>query len=337
MRYPEFLKPNDSIGFIAPSFGCNNEPYKSCFNSSLDYFTKKSYKCVQGPNCFADNGFGKSNTPEACAAEINEFFTDESLSAIISCGGGETMCEDLTFVDFDKISKAKPKWYMGYSDNTNLTFVLPTLCDTAAIYGPCAPAFGQGVLHPAVDDALEILSGKKLTVTNYDKWEKESLKTPENPFVSYNVTEPFNIKYGPYTSENGTQFEGRLIGGCLDVLVCLCGTKFDNVKAFNEKYADDGIVWFLESCELNPFAARRALWQLKNAGWFDSAKGFLVGRAGTYTNADLGFAESLEEFGVPVLLDLDIGHLPPMMPLISGAYAKVFAKGNTFSLRHELC
>ena len=34
--------------------------------------------------------------------------------------------------------QAKPKWFMGYSDNTNLTFLLTTLCDTAAIYGPLA-------------------------------------------------------------------------------------------------------------------------------------------------------------------------------------------------------
>lgn len=48
------------------------------------------------------------------------------------------MCEILDYVDFDKIRKADPKWYLGYSDNTNFTFLLTTLCDTASIYGPCA-------------------------------------------------------------------------------------------------------------------------------------------------------------------------------------------------------
>lgn len=53
------------------------------------------------------------------------------------------MCEVLDYVDFDRIRKAEPKWYMGYSDNTNLVFLLTTLCDTAAVYGPCAGSFGM--------------------------------------------------------------------------------------------------------------------------------------------------------------------------------------------------
>ena len=35
--------------------------------------------------------------------------------------------------DFEKIRQEEPKWFMGYSDNTNLLFLLATLCDTAGI------------------------------------------------------------------------------------------------------------------------------------------------------------------------------------------------------------
>ena len=31
MRFPEFLKSDGTIGFVAPSFGCNTEPYKTAF------------------------------------------------------------------------------------------------------------------------------------------------------------------------------------------------------------------------------------------------------------------------------------------------------------------
>lgn len=31
MRIPKFLKDGGTIGFVAPSFGCNIEPYKSGF------------------------------------------------------------------------------------------------------------------------------------------------------------------------------------------------------------------------------------------------------------------------------------------------------------------
>ena len=44
MRYPEFLKDNGSIGFVAPSFGCNIEPYKSAFDNALKKFKGMGYK-----------------------------------------------------------------------------------------------------------------------------------------------------------------------------------------------------------------------------------------------------------------------------------------------------
>ena len=38
MRYPEFLKENGAIGFVAPSFGAATEPYRSAFDNALKKF-----------------------------------------------------------------------------------------------------------------------------------------------------------------------------------------------------------------------------------------------------------------------------------------------------------
>ena len=143
MRYPHFLKQGGTIGFVAPSFGCATEPYKSAFVHAQERFRELGYQLNLGPNCYEDKGVGISNTPELCGQEINAYMTGEQADVVISCGGGELMCEILDHVEFDRIREAAPKWYMGYSDNTNLTFLLPTLCDTASIYGPCAGAFGM--------------------------------------------------------------------------------------------------------------------------------------------------------------------------------------------------
>ena len=134
MRYPAFLKDGGRIGFIAPSFGCATEPYRTDFDESLLYFKNLGYKTVLGPNCYSDTGIGISNSPVKCASEANDFLTNDKSDVIISCGGGELMCEILPFMDFEKIAKSDAKWFMGYSDNTNLTFLLNTLCDTASIY-----------------------------------------------------------------------------------------------------------------------------------------------------------------------------------------------------------
>lgn len=339
MRYPKFLEKGGTIGFIAPSFGCNREPYKSCFDHGQQVLADKGYELRLGPNCYEGCGFGISNTPELCGGEVNTFFRDPDVDVILSCGGGELMCEILDHVDFQAIAKAEPKWYMGYSDNTNLTFLLTTLCDTASIYGPNAPSFGMEPWHPAIHDAYGVLTGQKLTLQGYSHWEKESLKTKENPLVPYNVSEPRVMQL----SEPGVvSMQGRLLGGCLDCLATLCGTCYDEVAAFNERYGEEGVIWFLEACDLNPMDLRRALWRLKHAGWFEKAKGFLVGRPMHYGEDFMGMTmndavmEMLGDLEVPIVMDVDLGHLPPAMPLICGAVATVEATTKKIRVKMEL-
>lgn len=337
MRYPQSLKEGGTIGFVAPSFGCATEPYKSAFQNAQKKLSALGYEIALGPNCYAGEGIGISNLPEKCAEELMEYYRSDENDVLISCGGGELMCEILPYLDFDGLSKANPKWFMGYSDNTNFAYLSVILCDTAAIYGPCAAAFGMEPWHPAIKDALSVLKGELRTLTGYDKWEKESLKTEENPFVPYNVTNERKIRVFGVDSKIGAELEGRLLGGCLDCLVTLAGTKFDKTVQFLERYRKDGIIWFLEACDLNVFAIRRAMWQLDQAGWFKTVKGFLIGRPRNGEelfglDAYDAILEVASKYRVPVIMDLDIGHLPPMMPLIIGSYTKVEICGNDIVL-----
>lgn len=326
MRIPESLNINDAIGFVAPSFGCNIEPYHSAFKNAQKKFREKGYTLDLGPNCYEGAGIGISNTPEKCGQEIMEYFSRDSIRTIFSCGGGELMCEILDYVDFERLREMEPKWFVGYSDNTNLVFLLTILCDMTAIYGPCAPAFGMEPWHPSLEDTLDILTGKTKEVSGYPLWEKESRKDEEHPLEPYNVTEPRVMRKFP---NRDIQMEGRLIGGCLDCLGRLVGTKYDQTQSFLQKYKEDGFIWYLEACELNVMDIRRVLWQLEHAGWFQYCKGFLVGRPMCHGQEMFGLNQYtavtgiLEKYGVPVLMDLDIGHMAPMMPIVNGAYAQI--------------
>ena len=241
MRYPHFLACNGNIGFVAPSFGCATEPYITGFKKAQERFKNLGYGIVNGPNVYEANGIGISNTPELCGQELTDMYTSDKSDVLISCGGGELMCEILGCVDWDKIVKAEPKWFMGYSDNTNFTFLLNTIADTASVYGPCAAAFGADRLHNSQLDAIGVLTGEKLNISGYDMWEKESLKTEDNPTPAYNLTEKkvltayIGDKKLDNSSEsfNNIKASGRLIGGCMDCLVNLLGTKYDKVKEFN--------------------------------------------------------------------------------------------------------
>lgn len=356
MRYPKNLPANGTIGFVAPSFGCQIEPYKSGFGNAQKKFVSMGYQLQLGPNCYEGCGIGISNTPEKCADELMTYYCSEENDCLISCGGGELMCEILPHMDFDKLKEAAPKWYLGYSDNTNMTYLLATLCDTAAVYGPCAAAFGMEPWHPAIQDAFHVVTGAVKTVRGYDKWERESLKNEENPLVPYHVTEPRVLKsylgrkeYLWDESVKGSgeaeriMFRGRLLGGCMDCLVNLLGTRFDKTKEFVEKYKDDGIIWFLEACELNVFSIRRAMWQMEQAGWFEHVKGFLIGRPMNFGQEMMGldaYQAVLEVAGrknVPVIMDVDIGHLPPMMPIVVGSVGEVTVKGNDITIDYRYC
>ena len=352
MRFPKYLEQGGTIGFMAPSFGCATEPYLSGFRNARKKFEGMGYKTVAGPNCYESAGMGISNTPEKCGAEVMEMFGREDVDCLISCGGGELMCEILPYVDFGKLAEAEPKWFMGYSDNTNLTYLLATLADTASVYGPCAGAFGMEPWHEALEDAFGILTGKRQSVHGYELWEKESMKDEEHPLAPYNVTEPVRLRsfvgkqeisfpeaycFAEADEQRPLRFSGRLLGGCLDCLVNLSGTRFDKTVEFVEKYHEDGIIWFLEACDLNVFSIRRAMWQLEETGWFRHVKGFLIGRplnGGEMMglNAYDAVLEVAGRKGVPVIMDVDLGHLPPMMPLIVGSLADVAVFGNSIKV-----
>ncbi|MCH5345208.1 MAG: LD-carboxypeptidase [Acetatifactor sp.] len=349
MRYPKFLPKNGTIGFVAPSFGCAIEPYRSGFANAQKKFSQMGYGLDLGPNCYAGDGVGISSTPEKCAAELMEYYESKANDCLISCGGGELMCETISYVDFDRIRKAEPKWYLGYSDNTNMTYLLATLCDMASVYGPCAAAFGMEPWHPSLEDAFQLLTGEKTVVNGYDGWERESLKSEENPLAPYHVTEKRILKcfvgrkpvtWAPYVADS-LEFQGRLIGGCMDCLVNLLGTRFDRTREFVERYQEDGFIWFLESCDLNVFAIRRAMWQMEEAGWFSHVKGFLIGRPLCFGQEMMGldaYRAVLEVAGrknVPVIMDVDLGHLPPMMPLVVGSLAKVSIWGGNIRVAME--
>jgi len=343
MRYPKPLQKNGTIGFVAPSFGCNIEPYKSAFQNAQRKFKELGYGLQLGPNCYEGRGIGISNTPKACAKELTESYVSKDNHAIISCGGGELMCEILDHVDFNKIREAEPKWYIGYSDNTNFTFLLTTLCDVASLYGPCAAAYGMEPWHPALQDAFDILTGKKNTVSGYNGWERESLKDEEHPLEPYHITEKRVLKVydpatGVVTENSSVNVSGRLIGGCLDCLDILVGTKFDKVAEFAEKYKEEGILWFLEACDLNVMSIRRAIWQLEHSGWFKYTKGFLIGRPLCMGQELMGLDQYsavtgvLGKYNVPIIMDADVGHFAPMMPLVCGSHANIKVEGNEIQI-----
>ena len=262
------------IYLVAPSFGCTTEPYKTRLDVAIKNFSELGYQIIEGPNIRLNKGVMSSNTPKLRAKEFMDAYMSDA-DVIISVGGGELMNEILPFINFEKIKKLPSKTFMGFSDNTNLTYTLTTISEIPTIYGPNFPSFAFLPFSDSTLDALNLLKGTTNVTKGYPYWERYKEKNID-PLCPSNKSEVKIIK--TYPKLNEVSIEGRMLGGNLDILSNLVGTKFDKTKEYIEKYKDDGFIWFLEACDLNPLGIRRAIFNLKEAGWFKYAKGFLIGR-----------------------------------------------------------
>lgn len=321
MKEPKPLRPGESILAIAPSFGVTTEPYATRYFAAKERFLRRGYRVEEGPCVFLNEGVAASASPEMRAKEILDGYRSEA-ALLLSVGGGETMCDVLPHLDFEALSALPPKWFMGFSDNTNLCFPLATLSGVVSIYGPCFPSFHGKKWRLAEEDAWRMLGGE----THFEGYPKYSISRsdPAHPLWAPRMTQAKRI----VEARPGEAQEGTILGGCLDCLLTLCGTKFDRVKAFQAEHPE-GVLWFLEACDLSPLGIRRGLFQLKEAGWFENAKGFYLGRAlcrdlETFgLNAHQAAIDVLAPLGKPLYLDVDLGHLAPSMPLKIGARARV--------------
>lgn len=339
MKEINYLKEKGKISFIAPSFGCTTEPYKTRLNVALKNLKGDGFIIDEGENIYLSNSPCRSNTPRKCAKEFMDAYLGDS-EAIISVGGGEVMCEILPYINFKKIKKAPHKFFMGFSDNTNLTYTLATISEVPTIYGPNACAFAFKPYKYETKDALDLLLNKTNIIKGYPNWCRYPIKDLSNPLKENEYKEVKIIK--SYPKKDYIEMDGRLLGGCLDCLINLCGTKFDKTKEYIEKYKEDGIIWFLEPCELNIVSIQRGLFQLKEAGWFKYAKGFIIGRPYSCYKEKMfnishykAIKEHLKGLNVPILMDIDLGHYDPSMPIITGVKAKVEYKENNMIITYE--
>lgn len=336
MIYPRFLSDNSVIGVTAPSDGKIDKLDLVRLDNAYSKLKKLGYD-IRETKSVRRSFFGRSNDALSRALELVDLYNDDSVDVIISAGGGEFMMEILSYLDFNVI-KNNSKWFCGYSDNTILGFILPTMFDIASIYGDNISVFGMKKWHKSVYNYLDILRGGNVIQSSFDRYQSGYMDYVTG-LESYNLDS--DVCWKNLSGEDSIRLNGRLIGGCLDVLLCLVGTKYDKVSEFVDKYKDDGIIWFLESCDLSSEQIIRGLWQLKEALWFKNVKGFIFGRTVTkksYTGISYEDAimNSLRELNVPVIIDADFGHTNPRMTIINGCYVEVVSKDSKGELRQEL-
>lgn len=327
MKFPERLNKGDTIGICAPSGGIIDEKDIKRLDYAILTLEKLGYNVIETKSVRKENR-GRSTSPKERAEELKELLYDDKVKLIIFATGGDFLVEILYYLDIDKLKNIKPKWIQGYSDITTLEFVFNSILDIPSIYGQTIKNYSMNPLHQSLISPLEIASGKQIVQYSFDKYEKER-KEVTNPTTPYNLTE--KVEWKNVTGQNEIIIKGRAIGGCLDALKNLFGTKYDNIKGYIEKYREDGIIWFLECYEMSTSSLFCTLWQMKNASYFKNCKGIVFGRPLFIRNDyDIDFnqtvLDALGDLNIPIICDADIGHVSPQMAIVNGAILKITSK-----------
>jgi muramoyltetrapeptide carboxypeptidase len=322
IRYP-FLDKGATIGVTAPSSGVPKELH-GLLNDAFNSIEKKGFNIFCGNFAWTQDK-AKSGPAKKRAEELNQMLQDENIQIIIPPWGGELLIETLEHIDFENI---KAKWILGYSDISLLLLAITlktgiatahgtNLVDLRGEYSDETTAMWQSVLSTK--------TGESILQHSSNKYQKEWNFDKPTPYI-FNLTEQ---TYWKSTVKKRVKIQGRLLGGCIDVIRHIVGTPYGDVRNFKAKYIKgDSLIWYLENCELSTTDLRRSLIQMKLAGWFENCNGIMFGRSpantpiGNYTVEDV-YKELSEELQIPIIYDIDCGHVPPQITFINGAYAEI--------------
>ena len=334
---PKVLKPGDTIATISLSWGAAGEIPGRYFIGKRRLEENFGLKVVETPNALRSNDFIYHN-PKARAEDLMGAFLNPEIKAIITNIGGEDSIRILPFMDLSIIQN-NPKIFMGFSDST-ITHLTCFKARLVSFYGPSVYiGFAENVnMFPyQIEDIKKSLFSTKAygkIEPNQAGWTSERLAW-ENPEFD-NVPRKLMPNDGWKFFQEIGKVQGRLLGGCMEVLEFLKGTDyFPNLEDWED------CIFFLETSEEmpNPSQFRWFLRNMAAQGILHKIKGLILGRPYDLVHKDT--YDSIlkkviyEEEGLhhlPMITGMDFGHTCPVFTLPYGIMAEIDSDKKTFSI-----
>ena len=303
--YPRRLAPGDRVALVGPASATFERMELEIARESLEAL---GLKVVIGDHLRDRHGY-LAGGDAARAADINRFFADASIRAVLPIRGGWGSSRLLPYLDFAAIAR-NPKVVLGYSDITALLLAIYARTGLVTFHGPN----GMG---------------------RWDAWSVEFVRRVL--FAGEAVTFENPKERGEFLvqTEHRTQTivpgvaRGRLLGGNLTVLTALLGSPY--LPSW-----EDGIL-FLEDVGEDIYRVDRMLTSLKLAGVLGKLRGVVFGTCEECEPGEGYGSLTLEEvlddhvrpLSVPSWRGAMIGHRIPQFTLPVGAEVEIDASRAT--------
>lgn len=296
---PEKLSAGDTIALTAPAGIVYDDSEFDRMKLILESF---GLNVVFGE--FVRERYGYfAGTDHQRALDLNRFFENPDIKAIVAVRGGWGTARILPLLDFEMI-KQNPKIYCGFSDNTTLHLALLKYCSLVSFHGPNGTSDWTDLTKSSFKNVL--MEGRR---AEYRSNSKVSTLVPGI-------------------------VDGRLIGGNLSILTSSLGTRYQPET--------DGAILFVEDIGEEPYKIDRMLTHLKEAGLLEGIRGFIFGSCTNCTGSGTSrfslrevLLHHIRPLGVPSMMNADIGHDPDNFTIPMGIEARLDAINGIFTLRES--
>ena len=305
---PPRLRAGDAVGLVAPAFA---NVGSIDIEIAQDVVRAFGLEPRLGDHVRDRHGY-LAGKDEDRAADLNRFFADASVKAIMAIDGGWGCARVLPHLDWEMIRR-NPKVVTGFSDLTGLHCGLHAKTGLVTFHAPLATSSWSAF---SVDQFRRVVfEGEAVTMAN-----------------------PLGGEDRLVQRENRTRTiapgkaRGRLVGGNLTVLAALVGTPY--VPSF------DGAILFLEDVGEEIYRVDRMMTQLQLAGLLGRIRGFVFGscsecgpgeRYGSLTLEEV-LDEHVKPLGVPAYEGAMIGHQKRQFTVPVGVEAEIDATAGTITM-----
>ena len=332
---PPMLKSGDKVAIVSLSWGgAGDEQYRWRYEVGKKRLEELlGLEVVEMTHTLSGSQYVYDH-PEKRAEDLMAAFQDPSIKGVFSCIGGDESVRMLPYIDFDVI-KNNPKVFIGFSDSTTTHFI----CLKAGI----SSFYGASILNEfaenikVFDYTLDWIKKTLFdnstigTIPAAESWTGERI-----PWLEENklIEKKLKTNQGYEFLQGKGKVEGRLIGGCVEVLEMLKGTTlWPDLDTFKDA------ILFLETSEdmpdptfvsywLRNYGSQGILQNVKAVIWSKPCQEKYYEEYKEIINKVIVHELGLVE--LPIVYNMSFGHNEPMCCIPYGALAEIDCENKTF-------